>query len=188
MTLDSRLDVSTLIQRARHIRLLALDVDGVMTDGRLYFQSDDQEIKSFGTQDGLGIKLLRQAGIRIAIITGRESSMVSRRAKALGIEHVMQGCDDKLEALQSLLAELNMELWQVAYCGDDLPDLSAIKHAGLGISVPNAPPYIREHADWITERSGGHSAVREICDNLLAWQGHWPAVLDTYLHGQHGKG
>nr|WP_298410094.1 HAD-IIIA family hydrolase [uncultured Halomonas sp.] len=184
MTLDYHLDVSALIQRARHIRLLALDVDGVMTDGRLYFQTDDQEIKTFNTQDGLGIKLLRQTGIQIAIITGRESSMVTRRAEALGIEHVMQGRDDKLEALQSLLAQLNMELQQVAYCGDDLPDLSAIKHAGLGISVPNAPLYIQEHADWITERPGGHGAVRDICDNLLAWQGHWPAMFDTYLHGK----
>ncbi|WP_227367974.1 KdsC family phosphatase [Halomonas sp. M20] len=184
MTLDSQFDASALIQRARHIRLLALDVDGVMTDGRLYFQSDDQEIKTFGTQDGLGIKLLRQTGVEVAIITGRESRMVSRRAEALGIEHVMQGRDDKLEALQSLLARLNMELQQAAYCGDDLPDLSAIKHAGLGISVPNAPLYIREHANWITERPGGHGAVRDICDNLLTWQGHWPAMFDTYLHGK----
>nr|WP_299240328.1 HAD-IIIA family hydrolase [uncultured Halomonas sp.] len=184
MTIDSRLDASALIQRARHIRLLALDVDGVMTDGQLHFQSDDQEIKSFGTQDGLGIKLLRRAGVEVAIITGRESRMVSRRAEALGIEHVMQGRDDKFDALQSLLARLNMEWHQAAYCGDDLPDLSAIKHAGLGISVPNAPLYIREQADWITERPGGQGAVREICDNLLAWQGHWPAVFDTYLHGK----
>ncbi|WP_048308359.1 HAD family hydrolase [Halomonas sp. PR-M31] len=184
MTLDYPLDDSALIQRAHNIRLLALDVDGVMTDGRLHFQSDDQESKTFNTQDGLGIKLLRQTGIQVAIITGRESSMVTRRAEALGIEHVIQGRDDKFEALQSLLAQLNMELQQVAYCGDDLPDLSAIKHAGLGISVPNAPLYIREHADWVTERPGGHGAVRDICDSLLAWQGHWPAIFDTYLHGK----
>ncbi|MGC3872039.1 KdsC family phosphatase [Halomonas sp. GXIMD04776] len=184
MAFESRLDLPVLIERVRHIRLLALDVDGVMTDGRLYFQADGQETKSFSTQDGLGIKLLRQAGIDVAIITGRRSPMVDQRAEALGIEHVMQGRDDKLEALQSLLSELNMDLRQTAYCGDDLPDLSAIKRAGLGISVPNAPLYIRECADWVTEHAGGHGAVREICDNLLAWQGHWPAVLDTYSHGK----
>lgn len=180
-----------LIDQARAIRLLVLDVDGVMTDGQLYFQADGQESKAFSTQDGQGLKLLRQAGVEVALITGRESPMVSRRAAALGIEHVFQGRDDKLDVLQTLIQRLNMglnpniSLDQVAYCGDDLPDLAPISRAGLGISVPNAPSYIREHADWITERSGGHGAVREICDGLLDMQGHWDAILASHLHGKH---
>ncbi|APX93659.1 HAD family hydrolase [Halomonas sp. 1513] len=174
----------TLIDQARHVRLLALDVDGVFTDGRLYFQADGIEIKAFHTQDGHGIKLLRQAGLEVALITGRDSPMVSQRAAALGIHHVLQGREDKLEALRELCQRLDLGLERVAYGGDDLPDLAAIKRAGLGISVPNAPDYIRAHADWITQRPGGHGAVREICDALLQAQGHWGAVVDTYLHGK----
>nr|WP_163502776.1 HAD hydrolase family protein [Halomonas socia] len=173
-----------LIDRARHVRLLALDVDGVFTDGRLYFQADGIEIKAFHTQDGHGVKLLRQAGLEVALITGRDSPMVSQRAAALGIDHVLQGREDKLAALRELCQRLGLGLEQVAYGGDDLPDLAAIKRAGLGISVPNAPDYIRAHADWVTQRPGGHGAVREICDALLQAQGHWGAVVDTFLHGK----
>ncbi|MEA3251263.1 MAG: HAD-IIIA family hydrolase [Pseudomonadota bacterium] len=174
-----------LIERARHIRLLVLDVDGVMTDGQLYFQADGQETKAFSTQDGQGIKLLRHAGIEVAIITGRESPMVARRAAALGIEHVFQGRDDKLTLLRELLDTLDLDFEQIAYCGDDLPDLASIHYAGLGISVPNAPDYVRERADWVTLRPGGHGAVREICDGLLQMRGHWTALLDAYLHGRN---
>jgi len=178
-------DHSHLIERARRVRLLVLDVDGVMTDGQLYFQADGQEIKAFSTQDGQGIKLLRRAGIEVAIITGRESPMVARRAAALGIAHVFQGRDAKLALLRQLLDTLGLAFEQVAYCGDDLPDLAPIRCAGLGISVPNAPDYIREQADWVTQRPGGHGAVRDICDGLLQMQGHWTALLDTYLHGRN---
>lgn len=172
-----------LIARARAIRLLALDVDGVMTDGQLYFQADGQETKAFATQDGQGLKLLRRAGVEVALITGRESPMVAQRAAALGIEHVFQGRDDKLDVLQALTQRLGLTLEQVAYCGDDLPDLAPICRAGLGISVPNAPSYIRERADWITERPGGHGAVRDICDGLLIMRGDWSATLAAYLPG-----
>lgn len=175
-----------LTHRARQVRLLALDVDGLLTDGRLYFQADGIETKAFHTQDGLGIKLLRQAGFDIALITGRSSPMVTRRAAALNIEHVIQGRDDKIGALHELCQNLDLEWQQTAYAGDDLPDLAAIKRAGLGISVPNAPDYIRAHADWVTQRSGGYGAVREICDALLLAQGHWGSVIDTFLHGKHG--
>ncbi|SFH67107.1 KdsC family phosphatase [Modicisalibacter xianhensis] len=184
MVLDPRLNSPGLIERARHIRLLVLDVDGVMTDGQLYFQADGQETKAFSTQDGLGIKLLQRAGVRVAIITGRESPMVSQRAAALGIEHVFQGRDDKLEVLKGLLPQLGIDFSEVAYCGDDLPDLPSLRQAGLGISVPNAPAYIREYAAWVTARRGGDGAVREICDGLLQMQGHWASVLDTFLYGQ----
>ncbi|GAA3897634.1 HAD family hydrolase [Halomonas cibimaris] len=163
-------------------RLLALDVDGVLSDGRLYFQADGMETKAFHTQDGHGLKLLKRVGISVALITGRDSAMVTQRAKALGIAHLYQGCDNKLEALTALCAKLDIELEQVAYCGDDLPDLAAIEAAGVGISVPNAPAYMQQHADWVTPRAGGHGAVRDICDALLAAQGHWDSIMARYRH------
>ncbi|WP_447955728.1 KdsC family phosphatase [Vreelandella sp. EE7] len=170
-----------LNDRIRHVRLLAIDVDGVLTDGRLYFQADGVEIKAFHTQDGHGLKLLKRAGFHVALITGRDSPMVSQRAKSLGITHVYQGVEHKLETLKALCKRLDITLEQVAYCGDDLPDLGCIKRAGVGITVPNAPDYMHTHADWITDSLGGHGAVREICDTLLMTQGHWDAVMDTYL-------
>ncbi|RUR32362.1 HAD family hydrolase [Vreelandella andesensis] len=172
-----------LQDRIRRVKLLAIDVDGVLTDGRLYFQADGIEIKAFHTQDGHGLKLLKRVGIHVALITGRDSPMVSQRAASLGITHVYQGCEDKLNTLRALCQRLDITLEQVAYCGDDLPDLAPIKRSGVGITVPNAPDYMHVHADWITDRLGGHGAVREICDTLLMSQGHWDAVLDTYLHG-----
>lgn len=171
-----------LLDRLRQVRLLALDVDGVLSDGRLYFQTDGNEIKAFHTLDGHGIKLVQSAGVEVALITGRDSPMVSRRANALGISHLHQGISHKLPVLRQLCEQLGIELDQVAYCGDDMPDLAAIHQAGVGISVPGAPSYIRQHADWVTERPGGHGAVREICDALLQAQGQWDAILDTYLN------
>ncbi|OBX37269.1 3-deoxy-D-manno-octulosonate 8-phosphate phosphatase KdsC [Halomonas elongata] len=171
-----------LIDRLRQVRLLALDVDGVLSDGRLYFQTDGDEIKAFHTLDGHGIKLVQAAGIEVALITGRDSPMVSRRASALGITHLHQGISHKLPVLRQLCERLGIELDQVAYCGDDMPDLAAIHQSGVGISVPGAPSYIRQHADWVTERPGGHGAVREICDALLQAQGQWDAILDSYLN------
>ncbi|KAA0014232.1 HAD hydrolase family protein [Billgrantia pellis] len=173
-----------LLDPLRRIRLLALDVDGVMTDGRLYFQADGVEIKAFHTQDGLGIKLLLRAGLQVALLTGRESPMVSHRAAALGIDHVFQRCEDKLATLRELCSRQGLSLDQVAYCGDDLPDLAPMQRAGVGITVPGAPAYIRALADHVTERSGGHGAVREICDMLLEAQGHRDALVDTYLHAR----
>ncbi|HCR97656.1 MULTISPECIES: KdsC family phosphatase [Halomonas] len=175
---------TALLDQLRHVRLLALDVDGVLTDGRLYFQADGIEIKAFHTQDGHGLKLLKRVGIHVALITGRDSPMVSQRAAALGINLVHQGCEDKLTTLKALCERLNLNLSQVAYCGDDLPDLAPIKRAGVGITVPNAPDYMHTHADWITDRLGGHGAVREICDTLLEAQGHWSTVLESYLNGR----
>ncbi|WP_240724629.1 KdsC family phosphatase [Halomonas borealis] len=184
MTLDASPMPPALIERLRRVRLLALDVDGVLTDGRLEFQADGGEAKAFHTLDGHGIKLVQRAGIQVALITGRDSPMVSRRAAALGIQHLHQGIEKKLPTLHQLCQRLELDLAQVAYCGDDLPDLAPIHQAGVGISVPGAPSYIRQHADWVTEREGGFGAVREICDGLLQAQGRWDAVLDTYLHGQ----
>ncbi len=153
------------------IKLLILDVDGVMTDGTIGFTPDGKEYKFFNTQDGLGIKRLQQHGIAVAIISGRSSDIVSYRAQELGIKHVFQGQQNKLAALQALQDQLNIEPRQIAHMGDDLPDLEIMKKVGLGIAVANAVDDVKAIADWHTTRSGGAGAVREACDLILKKQG-----------------
>ncbi len=169
--------------KARSVRLLALDVDGVLTDGSLYFHADGSESKAFNSLDGHGIKMLQASGVEVAIITGRRSKMVEQRAKALGIKILFQGREDKLVALKSIQESKQLEWSQIAYCGDDLPDLSAIKAAGLGITVPNAPDYMVQYADMCTNRNGGQGAVREICDFIMHAQGTLQDAIDHYLLG-----
>ncbi|HEY3699369.1 MAG TPA: 3-deoxy-manno-octulosonate-8-phosphatase KdsC [Spongiibacteraceae bacterium] len=169
------------IQKARAIKLLVLDVDGVLTDGHLWYGNNGEELKAFHIQDGFGIKLLLRAGVEVAIITGRRSELVARRGAELGITHVVQGREDKLIALRALCAELNIALAEVAYAGDDLPDLSAIAAAGLGIAVANAMPAVAKHAAYKTVRSGGDGAVREICDLILQAQNKLDTILEQYL-------
>lgn len=172
-----------VMQKASRIRLLALDVDGVLTDGRLYFSEDGNELKTFDTQDGHGIKMLQQAGITCAIITGRNTQLVERRARNLGIAHLLQGREDKLVALSELTAQLNIPLQAVAYVGDDWPDLPAILAAGLGVAVANAHEELRQRADYTTRLAGGRGAVREVCDLLLHAQDRYAAALAPYLVG-----
>ena len=169
------------IQKARDIKLLVLDVDGVLTDGRLWYGNTGEELKAFHIQDGLGIKLLLRSGVDIAIITGRRSALVARRAKELGIRHVIQGREDKLVALETMRTELGIELEQIAYVGDDLPDLSAIRAAGLGIAVANAVAVVAEHAAHKTVRCGGDGAVREVCELILHAQGKLDGIVEQYL-------
>lgn len=168
------------IQKARNIKLLVLDVDGVLTDGRLWYGNSGEELKAFHIQDGLGIKLLQRAGVDVAIITGRTSQLVARRGTELGINHIVQGREDKLVALRALAGELNLALEEIAYMGDDLPDLSAIAAVGLGIAVANAMPYVAQHAAYKTARNGGDGAVREICDLILQAQDKLETVLERY--------
>ncbi|RZU45159.1 3-deoxy-D-manno-octulosonate 8-phosphate phosphatase (KDO 8-P phosphatase) [Fluviicoccus keumensis] len=170
-----------ITEKARHVRLLALDVDGVLTDGRLYFTEDGQEIKTFDTQDGHGIKLLQQAGVQCAIITGRTTRLVERRAGNLGITLLLQGREDKLVALRELSAQLDIPLDEMAYVGDDWPDLPAIRAAGLGVAVANAHREVRRYADFVTLAGGGRGAVREICDLILEAQGRYEEALAPYL-------
>ncbi|MCG8516503.1 MAG: HAD hydrolase family protein [Pseudomonadales bacterium] len=170
-----------LMARAADVRLLALDVDGVMTDGTLLFSAEGDELKAFNILDGLGIKLLMQAGVTIAVITGRSSPLTERRMNSLGIPHLMQGREDKLTALRELAGQLQMPAAHIAYMGDDLPDLAAIQHAGLGLTVPNGHWYVRQHADHCTTVPGGAGAVREVCDLILAAQGQLDQCLAHYL-------
>lgn len=170
------------IQKALEIKLVVVDVDGVLTDGRLWYGNSGEELKAFHIQDGLGIKLLLRAGVEVGIITGRRSALVARRAKELGIRHVVQGREDKLVALETMRAELGIELQHIAYVGDDLPDLSAIRAVGLGIAVANAMPAVAQHADYKTTRNGGDGAVREVCDLILQAQQKLDGIIEHYLN------
>lgn len=170
-----------LREKARKIKLAVFDVDGVLSDGRLYFASDGEEIRAFNTLDGLGIRLLQNSGIATAIITGRSSPLVERRARDLGIVHLVQGREDKLAVLTDMLEELDLSFEQVAYLGDDLPDLAAIRQAGLGMAVANAHDFVKQHADGVTRLKGGRGAAREFCELIMAAQGTLAAAQAVYL-------
>jgi len=169
-----------VLERAKAIRLLALDVDGVLTDGMLHYDARGAEQKTFSVRDGLGIKLLQRAGITIAIISGRRSQPVMTRAAELGIEHVIVGRDDKLAALQELCVHLNLRLDEAAYMGDDLPDLAAVHAAGLGLTVADAAEPVYAAADWRSDACGGRGAVREACEMLLQARDQWADTLASY--------
>lgn len=159
------------IESARKIKLLLLDVDGILTDGRLYFSNSGEESKAFHSLDGHGIKMLIGAGIPVGIITGRDSNIVSRRAADLGIDILYQGREDKSDVLHEISADRGYPLDAVGYAGDDLPDLPVLQAVGLGFSVPNAHPSVQSAAQLITSRRGGEGAVREITDFILSAQG-----------------
>jgi len=161
-------EVTRLIERARRVRLLVLDVDGVMTDGRLHITAQGEETKVFHVRDGSGIVAVQRAGIPVAIISGRDSAAVTRRASELGIRHVFQGIADKRAALDALLAQLGLTADALACVGDDTPDVPMLERAALAVAVADAHPTARAAAHWITPSPGGHGAVREVCDLLLS--------------------
>ena len=170
-----------LLSRAKLIRLMAFDVDGVMTDGGLFLSDSGEEFKRFNSLDGHGLKMLRASGVEVAIITGRTSRCVEARAQNLGVTHVFQGVENKLEAMVELLNKLKLSRDVAAYMGDDVVDLTVMRHVGLAISVPDAPQLVREHSDFVTQRSGGHGAVREACELIMSAQGTLEAQLAQYL-------
>lgn len=170
-----------LLARARNIQLLVLDVDGVLSDGQLYFSNTGDEIKGFNSLDGHGIKMLQNTGVTVAIITGRSSHIVDKRAQALGINHVVQGREDKLSALEELKTEISVDDSAIAHIGDDYPDLPLIRRVGLGMTVANGHWVIKQHAHWQSQYSGGNGAVREACDLLMLAQGTFDQQLEPYL-------
>ncbi len=172
---------TNLTERARMIKLAAFDVDGVMTDGTIYYNDQGSELKAFNILDGMGIKLLQKSGVKIAIITGRSSDVVSKRAKELNVDFLMQGREDKLVALTEIVKSLELSLKEVAYLGDDLPDLPAICAAGLGMTVPNGSGFVKNKADGVTKSSGGKGAVREFCELIMHAQGTLSQQLAEYL-------
>lgn len=171
---------SNVLKSAQKIKLLLLDVDGVLTDGRLYYGNSGEELKAFDIQDGLGIKLLQSAGIKVGIITGRSSDLVKRRAKELSIDPVIQGREDKLTALNELLKDMNFNIEEIAFVGDDLPDLAVVRRVGLGITPANGNHILASQALWQTKKSGGNGAVREVAELILIAQGKLESLLASY--------
>jgi 3-deoxy-D-manno-octulosonate 8-phosphate phosphatase (KDO 8-P phosphatase) len=163
------------------IKLLLLDVDGVLTDGRITYDNRGNELKSFDVKDGHGLKLLQRAGIAIGIITGRQSELVARRAAELGIEILYQGALRKLDPYLEILEQLGLDDRQVAYVGDDLIDLPVLRRVGFSATVSDAHPELTPLVDYVAGRPGGRGAVREICDLLLKGGGHWQRVTDRYF-------
>ncbi|HMM56632.1 MAG TPA: 3-deoxy-manno-octulosonate-8-phosphatase KdsC [Rudaea sp.] len=167
-------------ERAAKIRLALFDVDGVLTDGRLYYSDDGRESKAFHVHDGLGLKRLMANGIEVGIITARLSHMVTERTAELGIAHVYQGQENKLACYEQLIHALKLAPEQCCYCGDDLPDLAIMQRVGLSIAVANAHAWVRVCARWRTQTRGGEGAVREVCDLLLAAQGKAESELAKF--------
>jgi 3-deoxy-D-manno-octulosonate 8-phosphate phosphatase (KDO 8-P phosphatase) len=162
------------------LRLMAFDVDGVMTDGRLYFSPRGDEMKAFFSRDGLGLKMLARAGVKLAIITGRDSPIVDRRAENLGITEIMQGIEDKRTALASLLAREGLSFEQAGYMGDDVIDLAAMESCGFAATVPDGHPLVKRIAHYVTMAPAGAGAVREVCELILRAQGRWDAAVAYY--------
>lgn len=160
-----------IFDKASEIKLLICDVDGVFSDGRIYMGNDGEELKTFHTRDGFGIKALQNAGIEVAVITGRQSNIVVNRMTALGVSHIYQGQENKVLAFDSILQALELQPEQCAYIGDDVIDLPVMQKVGLSVAVADAHPIVRSKADWKTSIAGGHGAVRECCDLLLQAQG-----------------
>lgn len=156
------------------IQAISFDVDGVLTDGGITYLDDGRELKTFNVQDGLATKLLLDAGIRIAWITGRESVIVARRARELGIDHLYQGQSDKRAAFTDFLERTGIAAGRSAHVGDDLPDLDLFALAAIGIAVPNAHPAVIERASLVTRSSGGNGVVRELAETILKARGTWP--------------
>mgnify|MGYP005841782811 CR=1 FL=1 len=167
--------------KAANIKLLIFDVDGVLTDGSLFYGDDGQEYKAFNSRDGHGIKMLKKYDVGIGIITGRTSQVVEHRVRNLGITHVYQGRLDKLPAFEELIAHLGVRPEECAYVGDDVVDLPIMSRVGLAIAVQDAHPFVKKHAHWITPSGGGRGAGRDVCELLLEARGKLEQELESYL-------
>ncbi|WP_248321082.1 HAD family hydrolase [Caballeronia sp. Sq4a] len=168
-------------ERASRIKLMVFDVDGVFTDGSLYFSAEGDTMKSFNSLDGHGVKLLERIGVQTAIITGRQSGIVAGRAKELGITHLYQGVADKTVALAQLLDATGISAAECGYMGDDWPDLAVMRRCGFAAAPANAHAEVKERVHWVTEARGGHGAVREVCDAILRAQNRYDALLAAAL-------
>ena len=169
-----------LTEAARRVKLIAFDVDGVLTDGRITYTSDGAEIKSFHVRDGHAMKMALRAGLDMAIITGRSSPMVETRASELGISRVYQFAKDKVKALEALVSDSGVSPSEMAYLGDDVVDLPVILRVGLGCAVADAPPEVTSRAALVTEAEGGCGAARELIVFILMAQGKWEGIMEKY--------
>lgn len=173
--------MQTVIEKAKQIKCVICDIDGVLTDGLIYIDNHANELKTFHIQDGFGLKLLMSAGIEVAIITGSVNAVIEHRMKQLDIQHYFKGQIRKQIAYEVLKNRLNLTDEQFAYIGDDLPDLVVMQQVGLSIAVANAVKQVKEQADWQTELPGGRGGVREACDLILNAQGAMKSALDAFL-------
>ena len=180
-TTSARLSALELSTRVQRIKLLLLDVDGVLTDGRLYFSNQGDEFKTFSTLDGHGIKMLQKSGVKVGIITGRTSNLVAKRASDLGIKILIQGREDKWDALQEILSSHPLPLEEIAFMGDDWPDLTVMCRVGLSLTPANAHESVLERSHWQSQARGGEGAVREACDMIMKAQNTYDRLLESYL-------
>jgi len=169
------------LERAKAVKLMIFDVDGVMTDGTLYYSERGEELKAFNIRDGLGVKLLKQYGVEAALITARSSRAIELRAADLGIAHLYQGAEDKRGAYAALLAQLGLGSRESGYMGDDLLDLPLLTRCGFAATVPAAPEALQSRAHYVTRARGGHGAVREVCEFILRAQGTLERAIGVYL-------
>ena len=176
-----REDLDGALKRAEGLKLMIFDVDGVMTDGTLYYSERGEELKAFNIQDGLGIKMLRQNGVEVALITARNSRAVELRAASLGIAHLYQGAEDKRASYAALLAQMDLATEQSGYMGDDLLDLPLITRCGFAATVPAAPQALKSRAHYVTRAPGGHGAVREVCEFILRAQSALERAIGAHL-------
>ena len=170
-----------ILNKAAKIKLVVFDVDGVLTDGSLIVGDDGEEYKAFYSKDGLGMKMLQQTGVKIAVITARTSKVVIHRMENLGIKHIYQGQLEKLPAFEKILTELNLSNEQAAYVGDDVIDLPVMLKAGLSIAVNDSHPLVIQHSYWQTPRNGGRGAARDVCELIMEAQGTLDAQFNKYL-------
>jgi len=168
-------------ERARGVKLMIFDVDGVLTDGRLYLSDNGEEMKAFSTRDGQGIKLLREAGIAVGVITARSSRVVERRARELGIELLRQGASDKAGVLAELLSGQNLQASEAGYMGDDLADLPVLMRCGFAATVQSAPEVVRTRVHYVARAAGGEGAAREVCEFILRAQNALEQAIARYL-------
>ena len=174
-------NMDSALKRAEGVKLMIFDVDGVMTDGTLYYSERGEELKAFNVRDGHGIKMLRQYGVEVALITARNSRAVELRAANLGIEQIYQGVEDKRGAYAALLAQLGLAAGQSGYMGDDLPDLPLITRCGFAATVAAAPEALKSRAHYVAHAPGGHGAVREVCEFILRAQGALERAISAHL-------
>ncbi len=178
--MNSKYD-DVVLSKAKRIKLLALDVDGVLTNGQIVYDSHGNQLHFFHVRDGLGIKLLMQSGVEVAVISARSSKALEKRCCELGINFVFQGEKDKLLCLNKLINRLNLSMEHVCSVGDDLIDLPILKKSGLSVTVGDAPKIIFDYVDYVTTASGGFGAVREVCELILIAKGVWNKILEGYL-------
>lgn len=170
-----------MIPQARSVRIAIFDVDGVLSDGGLHYAETGDAMKTFDVRDGMGMKLLQDSGVELAIITSRRAGSVRERAADLGIRHIQQGVADKYSAFEALLADLGLTPEQSAFLGDDLVDLPVLKRCGFAVTVADAPALLKRHADYVTAACGGRGAAREFCEVILHNQGGLPAQTARFL-------